>query len=580
MQKRYNKPDYYGLSILFIVISIGLLSAVVLVAVFTTAHDTERHRTYDYVVVGGGPAGCMIAERLSRDGRHKVVLLEAGPDVQDDPILNEITPETGSIEEQFYGKYFWQHAQEAAEVIPNRLSLQLTSGRLFGGGSKINGAQFVRGSNWMFDSWEFLTGDSIWSVANVLQQYKELETFYGPDYTSVARGEDGPLAIWETMSSSPQTSPTTMAEKLTTAFEQATELPRLNDYNRLTEDVQVGPFLRWQLTAYPNGTRSSSDVSIMTPEVRGRENLHILFGATAVQVLFNNHKSAKGVRYIREGKEFVANAAKRVILSTGVNTAQILEHSGIGDAVHLNSIGIPVIYDNPNVGNNMINQQLISTIFLKNTEDLPSSNPADIYEGGAFLPDPNDEPTEDVSPRRIQIIGANAGSVMAVIVINLQPIESGYTHVRDKDPLRVTASSDRIFVPTNGDTDLSTFVKAVQKYICTIHNEFQGMGNGPTVDSNYYLVDPPLSMCYNETLLTEWVIANAKPHTHHWTSACKMGKAGDGISVVNSKGSVWGVHGLTIADNSILPRNHDGNTVAPAYLVGKIISEEIAAGRF
>jgi choline dehydrogenase len=568
-----------------LVIFLGVLCAslfvigVVLVIVFVS-HENDRNQHFDYVVVGGGPAGCVVAERLSRDGKYTVLLLEAGPDVQDDPVLNIIGPNTGSIEDKYYGKYFWQHAQEYAEVIPARLSLQLTTGRLLGGGSKINGGQFVRGTKWMFDTWEEDTDDPIWSVSNVLDKYKELETFHGPSFDPSVRGGAGPLSVWEGMTTSPQTSPTTMAEKLTTAFEQFTGLQRLPDYNNLSSAAELGPFLRWQVTAYPNGTRSSADVSIMNPQVRARNNLRLSVGSTAVQVLFNNHKRARAVRYIHEGKEYVAHASKRIILSAGINTAEILEHSGIGDGAYLTELGIPVIYDNPNVGNNMINQQLVSAVFLKNGEDAPSENPADIYEGGAWLPDPNDEPTEDVSPRRIQIIGINAGPVMALVAINLQPIEAGYTHIRDKDPLRVTASSDRIFVSSNGVVDLITFVKAIQKYICALHDEFQGTGVGPAVDPSYSLIDPPLSICSNETLLSEWVVANAKPHTHHWTSACKMGKLEDGISVVNSKGSVWGVHGLTIADDSILPRNHDGNTVAPAYLVGKVIAEEVAAGRF
>jgi len=577
---RDNDRSYWGLALWFVLVVIGLVVTIVILVVFLTSDDTTRSKTYDYVVVGGGPAGCVMAERLSRDGRHSVLLIEAGPDVQDDPVLNEIGPATGTIESDYYGKYFWQHAQEQAEVIPNRLSLQLTTGRLFGGGSKINGAQYVRGTKWMFDKWEYLTGDSIWSPANVLDHYKELETFFGPSFDSAERGDDGPLSVLETMSVVPQPNHTSMAEKLTTAYEQMTGLPRLDDYNHITSAAELGPFTKWQISAYPNGTRSSSDVSIMNPEVRARSNLHLLFGSTAVQVIFNNHKNAKGVRYIREGKEYVAYATKRVVLSAGINTPQILEHSGIGNATLLQSLDIPVIYNNTNVGNDMVNQQLISAVFLKNQIDTPSANPVDIYEAGAWLPDPNDTPTPDVSPRRFQVIGINAGSVMVLVVINLQPLEYGYSHIRDKDPLRVTSSSDRIFAGSNGDADLTTYVKSIQKYVCALHDEFQGTGFGPAVDPNYYLINPSLSLCNNETLLEEWVIANAGPHTHHWTSACKMGKENDGISVVNSKGSVWGVYGLTIADDSILPRNHDGNTQAPAYLVAKIISEEVLAGRF
>lgn len=566
--------------ILMIFLVIGLFIAFIVSLTVTIPHDAGRHEFYDYVVIGGGPAGCTVAERLSREHHHTVLLLEAGPDVQDDPILNEITPLTGTIEDTYYGKYFWQHAQDYAEVIPHRLSLQLTTGRLFGGGSKINGAQFVRGTKWMFDTWADVTDDPIWATTNVITQYKALESYHAPSYNPSVRGNAGPLSIWETMTVAPQAMATSLAEKVATAFEQFLPVSRLADYNDLSPSSETGTFLQWQITAYPNGTRSSSDVSIMTHAVRARTNLHLSFGSTAVKVLFDDNKHARAVRYIKEGKEHIAHGTRRIILSAGVNTAQILQHSGIGDADLLESLDIPVIYDNPNVGHNMVNQQLFTAIFTKNQSDLPSANPADIYEGGAFLADPNDIPTSDVSPRRIQIININAGPVMAMSVINLQPLEAGYSVIRDKDPLRVTASSDRIFDESNGQIDLDTFVAALNLYVCGAHNEFQGLGMGPAVDTDYFLIDPPQDYCGNNTLLQEWVIANAKPHTHHWTSACKMGKEGDGISVVNGKGTVWGVRGLTIADDSILPRNHDGNTVAPAYLVGKIIAEEVLANRF
>ena len=565
---------------LLFVIAVGSFIAVIATLAVTVPQDAGRHRFYDYVVIGAGPAGSMMAEKFSRARHHSVLLLEAGPNVQDDPILNELGPATSTILDMFYAKYFWQHTQEYAEVIDPTTRLYLTSGRLEGGGSKINGAMAIHGTDWIFDAMEDATDDPIWSPINVQSHYKKLETYHAPVVITATRGTHGPLSIWETMTTAPQTVATNLAVKVATAFEQFTGMLRLSDYNDLSPASEVGTFLRYQLTSYPNGTRSSADVSILNETVRARPNLHISPGSTAVKVLFDGDRHAREVRYLKDGKEYIAHAARRIVISAGVNTAQILQHSGIGDADLLESLDIPVVYDNPNVGSNMHNHPATTVIFSKNQSDLPSANPADMYEGGAFLPDPNDIPTPDVSPRRIQIININAGPVLVLAVINLQSLETGYSYIRDKDPLRVTSSSDRLYDEANGQVDLDTMVAALNTYICGLHNEFQGLGVGPTVDTDYFLVDPPQDYCGNNTLLAEWVLANSKPQPHHWTSACKMGKEGDGISVVNSKGTVWGVRGLTIADDSVLPRSHDGNTVMPAYLVASVIADEVLANRF
>ncbi len=547
----------------------------------------KRVSVHDYVVVGGGAAGCLMAERLSRDPRNKVLLLEAGPRVDDDDLIREVTL-AGGLEGGFYNEYFWQYAQIAAEFIPNRLTLQYTTGRVLGGGSTINGLQFVRGTKDLYDLWLNCTGDSIWSTTNVLAAFKRIETFTGVSGTAGAHGASGRVDILETQTTAPQTTSTSMSEKLVTAYEQLTGLSRLSDYNDLSASAVVGPFLNWQLTAHSDGTRESSSTAHMTPDVLARPNFDLKLRATATRVTFDNQKRARSVLYLENGVEKSARARKRIILCAGVYSTTILQHSGIGNATHLSSIGVPVVYDNPNVGEHLVNHQVVIATFSKNASDTPSANPNDIYEGGAWLPSPNPMTplfaSEIVTPRRIQVIGINAGPFLILAMIDLQPQSEGFVRIRDTDPLRAAESSDRILAGPNGPLDHETVKNMLRFYVRDLHKEFQGTGVGPVVDTSYALINPPLSLfdddggMDDDDELTEYARTTVSGHAHHWQSTCIMGIDGDGKSVTSGKGKVHGVERLIIADDSILPKNHDGNTVAPAYLVAEVISGEILAG--
>jgi choline dehydrogenase len=559
-----------------------------LIALFVFAYRSEAHNPNhvhgDFVIVGAGPAGISVAEILSRDPTKHVYLIEAGPNnTGSEPILDDVTAASPFVSNSFIYKYFWQFAQTPAEVIVNRPDLRYTGGRELGGSTRVNGMQYVRPTDYVLDQWVNLTDDEIWNTTNAINAYKEIEDFIGNAVDVSQRGTTGPLVITEAMLAPPQTTPTSLSEKYVTAIEQMTGLPRLDDYNRIEPASRVGPFLRWQVTAKYGDTvtRESADIALLTPEVLARPNLHIITNGFVTNVLIDKYNVAYGVRYIKEGKEHHAYARERVILSAGIQSPIILMHSGIGNATYLESIGITPVYDNPNVGIDARNHQGMILIFAKNSSDVPSANPADIYEGGAWLPDPNPYPniTEGSSPRRIQTIVLNLGPVMGYGLIHVQPIKTGYVKILDNNPLRPPESSDRILVPPEGTIDWETYVNAIKRYACDLRDEYQGFGVGPAVDASYEMINPPYSICSDDEALFEYVRENLTLQAYHWTSTAKMGKEGDGISVTNSRGSVWGVEKLTVCDNSIVPFLPDGNTQADAYLVGHIIGKEIAAGR-
>lgn len=597
--RRPKPPSSAPASLAGIALIAGLaliIPGIVLITV-STGKDVVRSDDYDYVIVGGGAAGSVVAERLSRSGQHSVLLIEAGADEYDDESLNYIGYWTRSIASFTTGAYFWQHVQErqrqgqipdmpelfargvpppSTPILPaeSNTEWQYTSGRLLGGNSKVNSATFVRGTDWMFDQWEAITGDSIWSTVNVLQAYKELEKYYSGNFNPVRRGFSGDLTVTDQAGHA-----SLVADKVVAALEQLTNLTQLDDYNDLFTASRLGPFRGWQMTVDANQSRTSADKSILTPQVRARKNLHIRLASTATRVIFDSKKHARGVSYLHNGYEFIAHAKKRVILSAGINTPTILEHSGIGDEEVLRDANIPLVQNNSNVGAHLANHIKVTATFQKNPADFASEEPATAFECGAYLPDPMNNPFPVRSPRQFEATFVDYYEKMFFTLIDLQPIATGVNHVVSRDPLRVSLVN-QITDDDDGDYDINMLADGVKHYVCGLHEEFNGYGHGPAIDNQYRLIDPPLIICNNTPELRDWVQYNMDPRVFQWTSSCRMGQFNDGTSVTNSKGSVWGVTGLSIVDRSIFPLPHDGDTTTASYLVGKILAEEIIAGNF
>jgi choline dehydrogenase len=603
-----------GLVVFLIALAVGLGIWAIVETAKGPGSGPRDDGTFDYVIVGGGAAGCVMAERLSRSGKHTVLLIETGPDVDNDVPIKTVNLQSVFLPQTNFNEYFWAVVKDApgAQAPPAETGNDFyTTGRVLGGGSSINGMQFVRGTDWMRQLWVNLTGDNIWDVENAQRHWQELETYRSVDGNYTQRGNRGRLSVLEEMITPPQTTPTTMSLKLVQALTQLTGLPALVDYNALTPASELGPFARWQLTAYPDGTRSSSSRAFLSPDVVARPNLQITLHSTAMRLhavaaTQRDFGGAGGsgagwegggggggdnkpprmrvnqVTYVRNGVEHKAYAARRMILCAGVYSTTLLQLSGIGNASYLASLGIEPLVDNPNVGARLYNQQGAFVIFVKNASDVPSANPADVYEGGAFLPTALNASQGDStgkSPRRYQLIGINGGATMELAIFDLQPNVSGFVRIRDRDPLRAPEVSDATFLPPYGTVDLLNFAAAIQLYACDLNGVFAGTGPGPAVDTSYILVDPPQSICGNQTALVAWVQANAVTSAHHWTGQNVMGHFGDGVSVVNGHGTVYGVDGLTVADGSIIPAA-DGNTQAPSYLVAWTLADEILRDRF
>ncbi|MFC7681200.1 GMC family oxidoreductase [Paenibacillus sp. GCM10028914] len=520
----------------------------------------EKKLVFDYIVIGTGPAGAVIAKTLTDDKKTSVLVLEAGENKDKDKPIRDSTfaPE---LEEEFFPQYFWQGEGIPQEELDGRV-FEWTTGRLSGGGTSINGEQYVRPTSAVLEQWEELLGPD-WSPERATRRFQRMERFNGETNNPDVHGYHGRIDIRQ----APE-NPTSMANKLVSAIEQATGFPEILDYN--TPETPLGPFSRWQLFQKPNGNRESSSTAflssnIVTPGGRGLHGrkLTVFYKSTALRILFEN-KCAVGVEFLKEGKCVKAFARKKVIVSAGINSAQLLMLSGIGPKKQLKSSGISVIVDNPNVGKNLRNHTLNFATFTTNPADkpLPSSDPDALYTGGAFLPDPSTG--ADPNVRAVQLAGIGAEDSLTIVIIYLKPKSRGSIKLQSNDPLQIVLA-DEAFLQNIDDMEA---VKQIYRvYITAIAEQLNA------IDPNYRLVSPTIDIINDDEMLETFIKENFE-HNHHQQSSLRMAPRSKG-GVVNRRGEVHGVKNLIVADDSIIPFTVDGNTSAPAYLIGLTIAEQL-----
>ncbi|HZR03308.1 MAG TPA: GMC family oxidoreductase N-terminal domain-containing protein, partial [Burkholderiales bacterium] len=300
--------------------------------------------TFDYVIVGAGSAGCVLANRLSASGKHTVLLLEAGG--SDRHLWITVPLGIGKIrtDERFHWKF-----HTAPEPHMQQQRLYWPRGRVIGGSSSVNGMIFNRGQPADYDGWRDL-GNTGWGFDDLLPYFKRLEHFPGGD--PVWRGTDGPIHVTDLASD-----PDPLSEAFIDASAQA-GYARVRDYNAGENDEGTG-YLQLNIL---NGRRVSTATAYLRPALK-RSNLHILQHALVHRVLFVG-KRARGVEYERTGTRQVANARREVILCAGtIQSPQLLELSGIGNEQLLRCIGIPVVNHLPGVGENLQDHLQVRMVF-------------------------------------------------------------------------------------------------------------------------------------------------------------------------------------------------------------------------
>ncbi|MBR8829494.1 MAG: choline dehydrogenase [Gomphosphaeria aponina SAG 52.96 = DSM 107014] len=508
--------------------------------------------TYDYIIVGGGTAGCVLANRLTENHNITVLLLEAGkPDRKAEIHI------PAAFSKLFKTEYDWSYYTEPQTELNNR-QLFWPRGKVLGGCSSINANIYIRGHRLDYDYWEEL-GNEGWSYAELLPYFKKAE--HQERGASEYHGIGGYLNVGDR----PYTNP------LSHAFVAAGAeigIPGTDDFN-CAEPEGVGLY---QVTI-KNGNRHSAATAYLKPVIN-RANLTIRTGALVTRLLFNG-KRVIGVEYIRDGVKQEVHIYKEVILSAGaVNSPQLLMVSGIGDGSHLQDLGIDVIVDLPGVGQNL-QDHLVAGIVYKSTQPV-SLDKADkignllqyllfktgpltsnVGEAGGFVKSQPDLIAPDLQFLLAPACFVNHGFTkldgygFTIGATLLQPESRGYVGLRSPDVLQPPMIQPNYL---SAAQDLQVLVAGIQigRFFAnaSAFDEFRGEEVLPGLAGD-------VVGCIRETAET----------LYHPVGTCKMGK--EPMAVVNSSLQVYGVEGLRVVDGSIMPSIVRGNTNAPIMAIAE-----------
>ena len=534
----------------------------------------KNDSTYDYIVVGAGSAGAVVASRLTESGRHRVLLLEAGTQgsnffwskvpvgvskMIDDPAVN------------------WCYSSEPDEGSGGR-RIAVPRGRMLGGSSSINGMVYIRGQAQDYDHWAQL-GNRGWSFQDVLPIFKRMERFEGG--SDEFRGRNGILPVTHTPRHK-----VPLLEKIIEAAEKM-GLPYNPDQNGATQEG-VG----MSQVTITRGRRQSTAFCYLDP-ARDRANLRIDQGAIAESLILEGRRCV-GVRYSVNGQKREARATREVIVSGGsINSPKLLELSGIGQGDRLRALGIAPVHELPGVGENLrdhysprmkfeitgrnltfndnargwrLAREALKYAMFRDGFLASTAVPIRLYfrtRVGLETPDA----TISIAPFLYEMVGkerrvsAQKGITMNVNVLRSE--STGSVHIKSADPAEPPAIRFNFLSTEHDRTGIVNVLRKGRELMAT----------SPLKEVTGQEIAPGAHLQSDADLL-EWVRNNAET-TYHPVGTCKMGN--DPRAVVDPELRVHGIAGLRVADASIMPTLTSGNTNAPAIMIGEKCASMVLA---
>ena len=529
---------------------------------------------YDYIVVGAGSAGAVVASRLTESGAHRVLLLEAGTEgsnffwsrvpvgvakMIDDPAVN------------------WCYSSEPDDGSGGR-RIDVPRGKMLGGSSSINGMVYIRGQAQDYDHWAQL-GNRGWSYQDVLPVFKRMESYDGG--SDEFRGRNGVLRVTDTPRHK-----VPLLEMMIAAAERM-GLPFNPDLNGASQEG-----IGMSQVTIAKGRRQSTAFCYLDP-ARSRPNLTVEQGAMAESLLLEG-KRCVGVRYSVRGEKREARAVREVIVSGGsINSPKLLELSGIGQADLLRAHGITPVHELRGVGENLRDHYSPRVKFAIKEKNLTfndnargwrlareaikyalfregflasTSVPIRMYfrtRVGLETPDA----TVSIAPFLYEMVGherrvsKKRGITMNVNVLRSE--STGSIHIKSANPAEPPAIR---FNFLSAENDRRGVLAAIRK-------GRELMATPPLKDVTGEEIAPGAHVQKDDELL-DWVRKNAET-TYHPIGTCKMGS--DSMAVVDSELRVHGIEGLRVADASIMPTLTSGNTNAPSIMIGEKCAEMVLA---